>query len=75
LKVTKGKITKGQKFQNLIKGQKLQKAEKGGKIQYSMGKTVEKFIHGESKRCQKIPLGFFLLVNSGLGWFVYGNHS
>jgi hypothetical protein len=48
LKVTKGRITKGRKFQNLIKGRKLQKAEKGGKIQY--GKNPRKNFSTENQK-------------------------
>jgi hypothetical protein len=49
--------------------------KKEGKYSTVWEKFVEKFLQGESKRWQKIPLGIFLLlVNSGLGWFVYGNH-
>jgi hypothetical protein len=48
--------------------------KKEGKYSTVREKTAEKFLQGESKRWRKIPLGFFLLpVNSGLGWYVYGN--
>jgi hypothetical protein len=33
-KVTKGRITKHKKLQNIEKGRKLQKAEKGRKLRY-----------------------------------------
>jgi hypothetical protein len=59
-KVTKGRITKNQKFQNLENGQKLQKAEKGGKIQCSMGKNPWKNISTENQKGgEKYPWAFF----------------
>jgi hypothetical protein len=73
LKVTKGRIIKGRKLQSVEKGRKLQKnekgrklqkAEKGIKIRYSMGKICGKISSLRAKRWRKIPLGFFLLVNS-----------
>ncbi len=84
-KVTKGRIAKGRKLYNVEKGQKLQNVEKGEnykkpemvenykKPKKVWEKSAEKFVHGESKRWRKYPW-YFLLVNSGLGWFIYGNH-
>jgi hypothetical protein len=51
LKVTKGRITKGRKFQNLIK-----ERVKNYKKPKKEGKYAEKFFHGESKRWSP---GFF----------------
>jgi hypothetical protein len=46
-KVTKGRITKRRKLQNIEKGRKLQKAEKEEKYSTVKEKSAEKFIHRE----------------------------
>ncbi len=74
LKVTKGKNNKRSNILKPNKRSKITKSRKRRENTVQYGKNLRKNFSTKNQKGDKKFPGLFLRVNSGLGWFVYGNH-